>query len=190
MTKTLAFIDVETTGLNSALHEIIEISIMKVYPNGKEEIYTTKVSPELIEHASPEALEINGYNHSDWLGAPSADAIFPSIAEMLTGCILVGHNVRFDEEFLSETLHRLGLRAKYDRRLIDTITLAHEHLCLPSLSMDAIRDYFGWTKIGAHRAERDVIDCRRLYCKLLRCSWFSRLIWKLQYRLRSAIRRG
>lgn len=191
MKKTLAFVDVETTGLNSCLHEIIEISIIRVYPNGKEDIFTSKIRPDRIQFAEPKALEINGYNEADWHSAPCVDMIMPRIAEMLTDCVLIAHNVRFDEEFIAETLHRCGLRARYNPRLVDTVTLAHEHLYhLRSLSMDSIRRYFDWSLSGAHRAERDALDCMRLYRKLCRASLFSRLSWRAAYYLRPVFRRA
>jgi len=191
MKKTLAFVDVETTGLNACLHEIIEISIVRVYPDGREDIYTTKIRPERIEYAEPTALEINGYNEEEWHAAPSADLVMPRIAEMLTDCVLIAHNVRFDEEFIAESLHRNGLRARYDRRIIDTITLAHEHLYhLPFLSLDSIRRYFGWSLSGGHRAEKDALDCMRLYRKLCRASVISRLSWRAAYHLRPIFRRA
>ena len=184
MKKALAFIDVETTGLNPQLHEIIEISIIKVCPVKGQTNFTSKVKPVHIEYASEEALRINGYNAKDWRSAPDADMVFSKVSEMLAGCILVGHNVRFDEEFLSETCHRLGLRCRYERRMIDTVTLALEHLHnLESVSMDSIREYFGWQE--GHRARIDVLQTYVLYYKLNRATVFHRMFWRLRYLLRS-----
>ena len=59
MKKPLAFIDVETTGLNSQLHEIIEISILRVCPIHGKTTYTRKIKPVHINHADPRALQIN-----------------------------------------------------------------------------------------------------------------------------------
>ena len=190
MKKPLCFVDVETTGLNSALHEIIEISIIKVCPQKGMTIYTTKIQPENIQHASPKALEINGYNHRDWERAPAAEDVVFYISELLSGSILVGHNVRFDEEFISELLHLYGSKQRYSRRTIDTITLAHEHLPrLHSLSMDSIRGYFFWDKSNAHTAYVDAMDCMRLYYKLLRANSFKRTYWRMRNRVLSIFRR-
>lgn len=184
MKKPLAFIDVETTGLNPQLHEIIEISIIKVCPIKGRLNYTSKIKPVHIEYASEEALRINGYNAKDWRDAPDAETVLSKVSDMLAGCILVGHNVRFDEEFLSETCHRLGLRCRYERRMIDTVTLALEHLYnLDSVSMDSIREYFGWAE--GHRARIDVLQTYVLYYKLNRATACDRLLWRLQYLLRS-----
>lgn len=188
MQKPLAFVDVETTGLNPAIHEVIEISIIKVCPQKGETTFTSKISPVYIEHAEPRALEINGYTAKEWRSAPTAEIVFARVADLLSGCILVGHNVRFDEEFISESCHRLGLRCRYDRRMIDTVTLSLEHLHnLDSVSMDSIRDYFGWC--SGHRAQIDVQQTRRLYNKLIRASVIRRLYWRASYYLRSLFRR-
>ena len=188
MQKPLAFVDVETTGLNSAIHEVIEISIIKVCPHKGETTFTSKIAPLHIEHASDRALEINGYNPKEWRSAPAPDVVFARVADLLSGCILVGHNVRFDEEFISESCHRFGIRCRHDRRMIDTVTLAFEHLHhLESVSLDSIRQYFGWC--SGHRAQIDVQQTRRLYNKLLRASVMRRLYWRASYYLRSLFRR-
>ena len=184
MKKPLAFVDVETTGLNPAVHEIIEISIIKVCPRKGITNYTSKISPIHLEYASKEALQINGYNSKDWKGAPDAEIVMSKVSEMLVGCILVGHNVRFDEEFIFETCFRYGIKTRYDRRMIDTVTLALEHLHnLESVSMDSIREYFGWP--SGHRARIDVMQTYLLYKKLNRATACDRLFWRLRYMLRS-----
>ena len=169
MKKPLAFVDVETTGLNAQLHEIIEISIIKVCPIHGTTNYTSKIKPVYIEHAENKALEINGYNPKDWRQAPDAEMVMSKVSDMLAGCILVGHNISFDEEFIFETCFRHGIKTRYDRRMIDTVTLALEHLHnLESVSMDSIREYFGW--VPGHRARIDVLQTYMLYKKLNRAT--------------------
>ena len=184
MKKPLAFIDVETTGLNSQLHEIIEISIIKVCPIHGMTNYTSKIKPKRIQYAEPKALAINGYNEKDWIDAPDADQVMSRVAQLTSGCILVGHNVRFDEDFVSETCFRNSIKTRYDRRMIDTVTLSLEHLHnLESVSMDSIREYFGWS--SGHRARIDVLHTYMLYYKLNRATCCDRLFWGLRYFLRS-----
>ncbi|MAP53295.1 MAG: hypothetical protein CL605_00170 [Altibacter sp.] len=184
MKKPLAFIDVETTGLNSQLHEIIEISILKVCPLHGKTTYTRKIKPVHINYADPRALQINGYNESDWSDAEDAEMVMNDVSDLLANCMLVGHNVRFDEEFICETFFRFGIKKRYDRRLIDTVTLAHEHLYnLDSLSMDSIREYFNWP--SGHRAQIDVLQTYLLYNKLIRATMIHRLFWRVRYMLRS-----
>jgi DNA polymerase III epsilon subunit-like protein len=171
----LIFVDVETTGLNSAIHEIIEIAII-----GEGIHYHEKIDPIHIEHASPKALEINGYTPEKWKDAIPPKQAAIAIAKLIEGKTIVGHNVRFDIEFIEELLNQHGIYVFYDRRLIDTVTLAHEHLIpcgIKSISMDAIRGFFGWSDKGAHTALKDALDCRRLYFKISKSSKLQRLIW-------------
>jgi DNA polymerase-3 subunit epsilon len=184
MRKPLVFIDEETTGLNPHLHEIIEISLIKVCPIKGRTTFTSKISPVHVEYSHPKALEINGYNAKEWRGAPDAEIVMSRVAELTAGCTLVGHNISFDEAFIFETCFRHGIRCKYDKKLIDTITLAHEHLYnLESHSMDSIREYFGWA--DGHRARIDVLQTMVLYYKLRRASVFNRLYWRIRHLIRS-----
>jgi DNA polymerase-3 subunit epsilon len=166
--RPLAFIDTETTGLVAAVHEIIEVAIIREMPDGTLEEWAVKVKPQNLEVAEPIALRINGYNdHPElWADAPTFDEIAPIVAAKLEGCILVGHNVSFDLAFLNDALKRAGSKAKLPYHKIDTVTLAFEHLVpkgLTSLSLDNIRKFLGWSKDGAHTALVDARDCRTLY---------------------------
>ncbi len=171
----IVFIDTETTGLNSSIHEIIEIAII-----GKNTNYNQKIKPNHLEHAHPRALEINGYTARKWKHAISSKDAAMDIAKMIEGKTIVGHNIKFDMSFIDELLHQHGIYVFYDRRLIDTMTLAHEHLkpCgIKSISMDSIRSFFGWPHTDAHTALKDAEDCRRLYYKLSKASKLQRLLW-------------
>ena len=179
--KPLAFIDIETTGLHPEQgHEIIEIAILK----GKKVLHL-KIHPQNIEHADPVALQINGFVAEDW-----ADSVHPSVAAQLTasflhGCMVVGHNVKFDMMFLADLWDSHDIGCAVDRRYIDTVVLSHEHLQrlgLYSLSMDSIRKFFGWGTADAHSALADVEDVRRLYNKLCRCTVVHRFWWWFRYR--------
>ena len=184
--EQIIFIDVETTGLNPALHEIIEIAIV-----GDNFAFNTKIKPQHIETASEEALKMNGYSEDEWKYAMPPEAAALEIAKHIQGARIVGHNVRFDMDFIEELLHKYDVDVWYDRRLIDTITLAHEHLIdcgIKSVAMDSIRSFFGWSMVGAHTALKDAQDCKRLYYKLSRASKLHRLLWKHQKKLKHLLK--
>lgn len=171
----MIFIDVETTGLCPETHEIIEIAII-----GSGIQYHRKVKPLNIASADENALHINGYNCFQWREAHHPRSIAHEVAHLIKGCTIVGHNPRFDMSFVDELLHQYDCDVWYDRKLIDTTVLAHEHLVpcgLNSASMDSIRDFFGWSKIGSHSALKDAKDCMMLYYKLCRASALKRFIW-------------
>jgi len=177
----LAFLDVETTGLDPTKHEIIEIAIIVEEGGEIKEIFETKIKPQNLERASPEALEINGYNKNPkaWDSAPNFSEVGHLIAKTLKGCVLVGHNVGFDEEFIKIMMTRNGMRERIPYHKIDTVTLVFEHLKplgLQRVSLDSIRDFLGWSKFGAHTAMKDVEDTRRLFHLLFRAGLFGRLL--------------
>lgn len=180
MKNILCFIDVETTGLNSTMHEIIEIALIRESADGIHR-FSTKIKPQHIEIASGRALEINGYNDAEWEDAPYAHEVAAEIASIIEDCTLVGHNVQFDADFLEEMLYRCEQPYKPKRRKVDTITLAHEHLhCWPTHSLSSLRMFFGYSTIGEHRARKDCEDMRDIYYLLLRASCWSRWYWQMR----------
>lgn len=183
----LAFIDIETTGLTVGYHEIIEIAIITEC-NGKLDVYSTKIKPNDIHRADARALEINGYNDTQWIDAPYDHEVVDEIAEKLKGCTLVGHNVRFDHEFIEDLCWRHKVKLECGHRMVDTITLAHEHLYfLPRHSLSAIMQLFGMSTVGNHRALKDANDMRTIYYKLLRASAVSRLWWRVRYEIKKRV---
>ena len=157
--------------------------------------YTTKVKPTRLETAAPEALAINGFAaHPElWDNAPTFDDVARDVADLLEGAILVGHNVRFDAAFLSEALRRSGIQARIDYHMVDTIVLAHEHLVpcgLEFLKLDAVRDFLGISKEGAHTALKDALDARLVHKTLARATAFDRLRWRLGHAARNFRKRA
>lgn len=173
----LAFIDIETTGLTAGYHEIIEIAIIREI-DGKIDKYTTRIKPNDISRADNKALEINGYNDVMWIDAPYDHEVVDEIASWLEDCILIGHNVKFDHEFIEDLCWRHKVKLRCHHRMIDTITLCHEHLYfVRSHSLDSLRLFFGISTSGGHRAPKDVADMREIYYKLIRASIFKRCWW-------------
>ena len=168
--KPLAFLDTETTGLNPNVAEVIEVAIIKETASGQElDRWETKIKMERPEDAEGKALEVNNYNEVEWLGAPTMAEVAKTIGEKLDGCIIVGHNPKFDLEMLGANIKRAGVDVWLPYHAIDTVTLAWEHLVpqgLESLSLGRIREFLGWESEGSHRAMKDAEDCRRLFRKL------------------------
>ena len=179
--RDLVFIDLETTHLNPQVGEIIEIAIVRVTKE-RELRYVSKIKPERLHLAQKRSLEINGYNEEEWIDAPRARDVAGRVADLIAGGLLVGHNVSFDFEYLEEFLHVHGQKFRASYRKIDTMVLAHEHLpFLSSYSLATLRDFFGLSQEGAHRAEKDLDDMRSIYRRLCRASLFSRLYWRVRF---------
>ena len=189
--KALVFVDTETSGLYPEQnHEILEVCCIKVYPNGQEEKLYLKA---LLESGcfSTVALELNGYRTRDWSGAVSQRNLAVSLAGFLKDCVLVGHNVQFDRDFIEETWCRFGIDTYLDRRQIDTQVLAFEHLVplgLQSISMDSIRGFLGWSDSGNHTAIVDCEQMKQLYEYLLRFPWYRKIGLYIRLRLSALIR--
>jgi DNA polymerase-3 subunit epsilon len=181
-----AVIDIETTGLDCFRHEIIEIAI--VTPN---ERYHAKVIPERIDYADKKALEMNGYSAKEWSTAiPSKDVAIRT-ARILDGCIIIGHNPSFDMGFLRELWDLYNCNPYIDRRYIDTVCLAREHLpkCR-SYKLDHIREYLGWSKLANHTSLVDCEDTERLFFALWRCSIWKRWYYRFRFRFVSWLGRS
>lgn len=183
-------IDLETTGLRSEYHEIIEIALITIDQEGKElNRWHKKIRPLNIDRADPVALQINGYDHADWLHAPTFETVAEELYSLLEGGILLGHNVKFDLEFLNEAFFLCELPPLHHRQ-IDSQTLAYEHLYplgLKSLSMDKIREFLGLSMRGSHTALKDALDVLYLWRLLSRASMLTRFkIW-LSAKIRGAV---
>src|SRR3990167_3951116 len=97
----LAFIDVETTGLNVTKHEIIELGCVLAKPSLEIiEEFELKIKPEHIENAEPVALKINGYDSADWVFAYTLSEAMKIFSQKVQNTIMVGHNLSFDYGFL------------------------------------------------------------------------------------------
>ena len=164
------FVDVETTSLRASTGEIIEFCI------GTEKgrvwkICTRKVTPEFLDRADPISLEINGYTDKNWKMAVSQKVAAGLIVSCLTDAdVWIGHNPDFDRRFIRALLKEYYPGFTLPKLVVDTRSLAVAALAadgLTSSGMDIIRKHLGWSLANAHTAEKDVLDCRRLFnlCK-------------------------
>ena len=122
----IVFFDLETTGINIVSDRIVEISYLKVMPNGDEESKTRRINPEMP--IPPHATAVHGITDEDVKDAPTFKSIAKSLAAQLEGCDLAGYNSnRFDIPLLAEEF----LRADVDldlmkRKFVDVQTIFHK----------------------------------------------------------------
>lgn len=122
----LIFFDLETTGISISTDRIVEISYLKIYPNGDEESKTIKVNPTIP--ISKEATEIHGITNEDVKDAPSFSEIAKTLSKTMEGCDLAGYNSnKFDIPLLAEEF----IRAEVDidlkkRKFIDVQVIFHK----------------------------------------------------------------
>ena len=126
LANPIVFFDLETTGVNISKDRIIEISLLKVAPNGKEESKTRRINPGIP--IPPEATAIHGISDEDVKDCPTFKEIAKSLAAQIEGCDLAGFNSnRFDIPLLAEEF----LRADVDidlskRKFVDVQTIFHK----------------------------------------------------------------
>lgn len=122
----IVFFDLETTGINIAKDRIVEISLLKILPNGKEEQRTLRVNPEMP--IPKQASDIHGIYDEDVKDCPAFKEIAKELAHFLEGCDLGGYNSnRFDIPLLAEEFLRVGV--DFDmrkRKFVDVQTIFHK----------------------------------------------------------------
>ena len=151
----LVFFDLETTGINIVKDRIVEISFVKVYPNGKEEAITRRINPEMP--IPPESTAIHGITDEDVKDCPTFKEIAKSLAAQIEGCDLAGYNSnRFDIPLLAEEFLRAGVDIDLNKRkFVDVQTIFHkmEQRTLAA----AYKFYCDKSLENAHTAEADTM---------------------------------
>jgi len=124
--RPIVFFDLETTGINIAKDRVVEISILKVHPNGNKELKTWLVNPEI--EIPKEASEIHGITNEKVVTEPTFKELAPQITEMIAGCDLAGFNSnRFDIPLLAEEMLRSEIDFSMEnRKAIDVQTIFHK----------------------------------------------------------------
>ncbi len=168
----LAFVDIETTGLDVTMHEIIEIGCVLTTP-GLEVIeeFEIKIKPECIENANPVALKINHYNEADWAHAVPFEQGMQMFAEKVKGCIMVGQNIAFDSGFIEYSFSKLDIANTMHYHKLDTISIAwakfHNDPTLEHFSLHEMCLRFGIENKKAHSGLGDARATCELYKKLM-----------------------
>lgn len=126
LTRPIVTFDVESTGLNVAKDRIIEIAILKVFPDGKEETYETKINPEM--EIPKEIEELTGISNDDVRNQPTFKEKAQEILTFIEGCDLVGYNFhKLDIPLLAEEFLRVEIDFDIEeRKLIDVQNIFHK----------------------------------------------------------------
>ncbi len=124
--RPIAFIDLETTGINISTDRIVELSVLKISPNGKEEWMTTRVNPEMA--IPPKSTAIHGIKDEDVVKSPTFKEVAKNLATFLEGCDLAGYNaIKFDIPVLAEEFLRVNIDFSFiKRRYVDVQVIFHK----------------------------------------------------------------
>ena len=151
----LVFFDLETTGIDIAKDRIVEISMVKVMPNGEEIVKTRRINPGMP--IPPESTAIHGITDEDVKDCPTFKEIAKSLAAQIEGCDLAGFNSnRFDIPMLAEEFLRAGVDVDLNRRkFIDVQTIFHK---MEQRNLTAAyKFYCNKDLANAHSAEADTM---------------------------------
>lgn len=153
LANPLVFFDLETTGININKDRIIEISILKVSPNGDEDSKTRRINPGMP--IPPESTLIHGITDDDVKDCPTFKEIAKSLAALIEGCDLAGFNSnRFDIPLLAEEFLRADVEIDLNKRkFIDVQTIFHK---MEQRTLSAAYKFYCNKELeNAHSAEHD-----------------------------------
>jgi len=181
---SIAFVDIETTGLDPAKHAVWEVSILtdddhQAHGNGVPWTIHIPLTDEQVAAADPVALKINGFEarYLKDIGSgvdPHLVAVMNdpagAICRMLADKTVIGSNPTFDTRFLSVMFEKAGLVTEpWLYRSVDVATLAAgvlmgrgEQVPVPFSSGD-LGEALGVTRTGAHTAEGDVLWAKAIW---------------------------
>jgi len=151
--KPIVFFDLETTGVDVANDRIVEISLLKILPNGKEEIKTMRVNPGIP--IPPQVTEIHGISDKDVEDKPKFNELAKTIANYLEGCDIAGYNSnKFDIPLLAEEFLRADIDFDLKKlRFIDVQVIFHK---MEQRTLSAAYKFYCEKDLdNAHSAEAD-----------------------------------
>ena len=151
--RPLVFFDLETTGVDTAKDRIVEISMVKVMPNGDEIVRTRLINPQM--HIPEDATAVHGITDEDVKDQPTFAQIAKSLSQFIEGCDFGGFNSnRFDLPMLVEEFLRAGVDVDFkNRKFIDVQNIFHK--MEQRTLVAAYKFYCNKDLTDAHSAEAD-----------------------------------
>lgn len=156
LVKPLVIFDLETTGLDLVKDRVIQISYIKVHPDGREERGNELVNPE--KPIEPMITKLTGISNEDVKDKPTFKQLAAVLAEKFTGCDFAGFNSNhFDIPLLAEEFLRAGVDFDFSKsKMIDAQTIFHK---MERRNLAAAYKFYCGHKMEedfeAHRADQD-----------------------------------
>lgn len=154
--KPLVIFDLETTGLDLVKDRVIQISYIKVYPDGREVRGNELINPEKV--IDPIITQLTGISNDDVKDKPTFKQLAAKLNEVFTGSDIAGFNSNhFDVPLLAEEFLRAGIDFDFSKcRLIDAQTIFHK---MERRNLAAAYKFYCGRKMEddfeAHRADQD-----------------------------------
>lgn len=165
LTNPIIFFDLETTGVDVVKDRIVEISLVKVMPDGAEEIKTRRINPGMPIPA--EATAVHGITDEDVKECPGFKSIARSLAQYIEGCDLAGYNSnKFDIPMLMEEFLRAGVDIDLKKRkCVDVQNIFHK---MEQRTLSAAYKFYCEADLtNAHSAEADTLATYEILKKQL-----------------------
>lgn len=160
MLKSYVAFDVETTGLDPQIHEIIEIGALKVRNGQVADRFIEFIRPQ--ETISAAITKLTGITNEMVADARLSSEVIPDFLDFCKDDVLIGHNVGFDYSFMKTGASRCGL--SFEKSGIDTLKIAQSMLAsLPSKKLSDLCEYYQIENKAAHRAYHDALATAKLY---------------------------
>lgn len=156
LTKPLVIFDLETTGLDLVKDRIIQLSYIKVYPDGREERGNELINPE--RHIEPVITQLTGISDEDVKDKPTFKQLAPTLNDKFTGCDFAGFNSNhFDIPLLAEEFLRAGIDFDFSKcRMVDAMNIFRK---MERRNLAAAYKFYCGRKMEedfeAHRADQD-----------------------------------
>lgn len=154
LSKPLAFIDLETTGVNIGIDRIVEISILKIMPDGTQSVKTKRINPEMPIPAS--ATHVHGITNEAVANEPNFKALAGELVAFIDNADIAGYNSnKFDVPMLVDECIRAGINLDMKgRRLVDVQNIFHK---MEQRTLSAAYKFYCNKEIqNAHSAEADI----------------------------------
>lgn len=162
----LAFVDLETTGLNYLKHEIIEIGLL-IYDPRQDKVlleWDNKIRPIRLECANSKSMTINKYYGNEDKYNANIKSSLLKFNSMIENCIIVGQNIDFDITFLLSEMKKYNIKPKFfAARRLDMMSLVWwdiKNTGIKSISLNNLCKKYNVSNLNAHGA---LADCRRTF---------------------------
>lgn len=155
LNRPLAFFDLETTGVTVGADRIVEISILKLMPDGSKPVLTRRVNPEIPIPAG--ASKVHGIYDQDVAHEPTFKQLAPEISTFIGNADLAGYNSnKFDIPMLVDEFLRVEINFDMKgRRMVDVQNIFHK---MEQRTLAAAYKFYCQKEIvNAHSAEADIV---------------------------------
>ena len=162
----MVFFDLETTGTNISTDRIVEISVVKVMPDGEQIVRTRRINPE--KPIPADATAVHHITDEDVKDCPSFRQVAKSLREFMVGCDFCGFNSnRFDLPLLAEEFLRAGVEVDFfdKAKYVDVQNIFHKKE--ERTLVAAYRFYCGKELEAAHSANADTMATYEVLCAQL-----------------------